>query len=148
MIGIGLSSSYAQEVTNASGGDAFGSGGSVAYSIGLVIYTSESGSSGTINQGIQQPYDISTVGIDDEASNIMLKTFPNPTSDCLTLQVDDLVNEKLDYQLFDLQGKLMQHEDINKAQTLVDLSVYAKGTYFIKVIRESEDIKTFIIIKK
>lgn len=52
---------YSQESTNASGGDAKGINGSVAYSIGQVMYTVKSTSEGTVGQGVQQRYEIAEV---------------------------------------------------------------------------------------
>ena len=46
----------AQESVNAGGGDATGSGGSVAYSIGQVFFASNTSSSGSQYQGIQYAY--------------------------------------------------------------------------------------------
>ena len=99
----------AQESTNATGGDASGSGGTVAYSVGQVVYTTNTDASGTVNQGVQQPYEIFTVGIKETELNISLSVFPNPTADNLTLQISDYNNEKLSYQLFDMQGKLLNN---------------------------------------
>lgn len=57
----------AQQSANASGGGAAGSGGTVAYSVGQVVYTSNSGSTGTVNQGIQHAYEIFILGIEETA---------------------------------------------------------------------------------
>lgn len=92
----------AQESVNASGGDATGSGGTVAYSIGQVVYTTNTGSNGSVAQGVQHAYEIFTVGIKETALNISLTIFPNPTTDNLTLQISDYNNEKLSFQLFDI----------------------------------------------
>jgi hypothetical protein len=69
----------AQESINASGGDALGSGGSTAYSIGQVVYTINTSSSGTSEQGVQHAYEIYSVGIKETEVNIFLSVFPNPT---------------------------------------------------------------------
>lgn len=59
---IGLSiSSYAQESAHSAGGDIFGSGGSVAYSVGQVVYTTHVGVLGMEAQGVQQRYEIAKV---------------------------------------------------------------------------------------
>jgi hypothetical protein len=144
---LGVSSGYAQESSNTSGGNASGTGGTVAYSIGQNFYTYETGTNGNINQGVQQPYVINTVGIDDDISTISLTTYPNPTSDYLMLKLFDYSNEKIDYQLIDLNGKIILNNSINNVQTKVDLNAYSTGVYFIKVIKKSEEIKTFKIIK-
>jgi opacity protein-like surface antigen len=144
---LAISNSYAQESSNASGGDASGSGGTVAYSIGQTFYTYQSSSNGNTNHGVQQPYLISAVGIDEGISTISLITYPNPTSDYLLLELFDYSNEKIDYQLIDLKGKIILNGSINNAQAKVDLNAYSKGIYFIKVFKQSEEIKTFKIIK-
>ena len=76
----------AQESANSSGGDASGKGGSVAYSVGQVVYTTNTGSKGTVAQGVQEPYEISIVlGIDNLTINLELTAYPNPTTSYLTL---------------------------------------------------------------
>jgi hypothetical protein len=69
----------AQENANTSGGVATGSGGTVAYSIGQVAYTTNTGSNGSVDQGVQHAYEIFTVGIKETELNISLTAFPNPT---------------------------------------------------------------------
>ncbi|WP_170982959.1 T9SS type A sorting domain-containing protein [Dyadobacter frigoris] len=49
-------SSFAQQGGVSSGGNVAGSGGSVSYSVGQVFYISTSAASGTVNQGVQQPF--------------------------------------------------------------------------------------------
>ena len=88
-----VSFAQAQESANTSGGDATGSGGIVAYSVGQVVYTSNTGSTGTIDQGVQHAYEIFTVGIKETELNISLSIFPNPTADNLTLQISDYNNK-------------------------------------------------------
>lgn len=51
----------AQESTNASGGDAKDTDGSVAYSIGQVLYTVNSTSEGIVGKGVQQRYEMAKV---------------------------------------------------------------------------------------
>ena len=146
-VGLGVSSGYAQESSNSSGGDASGTGGTVAYSIGQVAYSSQTGASGEINQGVQQALEIYTVGINAEPTNISLKVFPNPTSDFLSLQIEDYSNEQVDYKIFDLNGKMIASARIIGSQTQIDLTALVKGTYLIEIIEKSKKIKSFKIIK-
>ena len=53
----------AQENTVASGGKATGSGGTVSYSVGQVVYTTNAGTNGSLSQGVQQPYVVSTLSL-------------------------------------------------------------------------------------
>ena len=138
----------AQESINASGGDASGSGGTVAYSVGQVVYTTNSSSSGTVSQGVQHAYEIFTVGIKETELSISLSVFPNPTADNLTLQISDYNNEKLSYQLFDMQGKLLSNGQIAAQQTQIDMNSFPPATYFVNVVtQEKNKVKSFRIIK-
>jgi len=139
----------AQDVTDASGGNATGSGGTVSYSVGQVVYTTHTGSSGTVAQGVQQPYEISVVtGIKDYANiNISMSAFPNPTADNLTLEVKDYKIEKMSYQLFDMQGKLLEITPMFASQTQINMGNLPSATYLIHVIQENLPLKSFKIIK-
>ncbi len=76
-----FSMAYAQQAVPASGGDAVGSGGSSSYTVGQVLYTTNSGANGSVAQGIQQPYEISTlVGLEVTEINLKLSAYPNPTN--------------------------------------------------------------------
>lgn len=138
----------AQNSVNASGGDATGSGGTVAYSIGQTFYTTNSGTTGAVEQGVQHAYEIYSLGIKDSKMNISLTVFPNPTTDKLTLKIEDYKDEKLSYQLYDMQGKLLKDDKINAEQTQIEMKNFAKATYFINVVNQNEEkVETFKIIK-
>jgi hypothetical protein len=147
MLWAGLA--QAQESANASGGDATGSGGTVTYSVGQVVYTTNTGSNGSVAQGVQQPYEISTVGIKETALSISLTAFPNPTTDKLTLQISDYNNEKLSYQLFDMQGKQLRNGQIVAQQTQINMHSLPTATYFVTVVtQENKSVQSFKIIKQ
>ena len=135
------------QVLSATGGDASGSGGSVAYSVGQIVYTTSTGTSGSVAQGVEQAYEISSVGIKETALNISLSIFPNPTSDYLTIKVEDYNNEALSYNLINEQGKLVMNEQITNQDTQVAMSSLARGAYFINVLQANKKIQTFKIIK-
>jgi len=147
LLSFGLTSLQAQESVNATGGNASGSGGTVAYSLGQVVYTTNSGTSGSVSQGVQQAYEISTVGIKETELNISLSVFPNPTIDHLTLQIHDYNNEKLTCQLFDMQGKLLISEVITSNQIQINMSDFPVATYFMIVMQKNRKIQSFKIIK-
>jgi hypothetical protein len=138
----------AQESVNASGGDATGSGGTVAYSVGQVVYTTNTGSTGTVAQGVQHAYEIYSVGINETELNISLSAFPNPTTENLTLQISDYNNEKLTYQLFDMQGKELSNGQIVAQQTQINMNGFPSATYFLNVLnQENKKFQSFKIIK-
>ena len=139
----------AQESANASGGNATGSGGTVAYSIGQVVYTTNTGSNGSVAQGVQHAYDIFTVGIKETALNISLSAFPNPTEENLTLQISDYNNDMMTYQLLDIQGKQLSYGQITAQQTQINMISLPTATYFINIVnQEKRTVQSFKIIKK
>jgi hypothetical protein len=145
---LGLGGLHAQESVNATGGDATGSGGTVAYSIGQVVYTTNTDASGKVSQGVQQAYEVFTVGIKETKLNILLSVFPNPTTDNLTLQISDYNNEKLSYQLYDMQGKLLNNGQVTANQTQINTASLPSATYFINVVnQENKKVQSFKIIK-
>jgi len=147
LLSIGISV-QAQQGTTATGGDASGSGGTVAYSVGQVVYTTNTDASGTVSQGVQQGYEIFTLGIKETESNISLLVYPNPTADNLTLQIQDYNNEKLSYRLFDMQGKLVNNGQVTAKQTQINTASLPSATYFINVVnQENKQVQSFKIIK-
>ena len=138
----------AQESANASGGDATGSGGTIAYSIGQVVYTTYTGSSGSVAQGVQHAYEIFTVDIEETTLSISLIAFPNPTADNLTLQISDFNKEKLTYQFYNIGGKLLSNGQVTGQQTEINTSSLPPATYFINVLnQEDKKVQSFKIIK-
>lgn len=138
----------AQESVNSSGGDATGNGGTVAYSIGQVVYTTNTGGSGSVAQGVQQAYEIFSVGIKETELNISLTAFPNPTTEYLTLQISEFNNEKLSYQLFDMLGKQLSNGQVTAQQTQINVNGLPSATYFIHVVNhENKKFQSFKIIK-
>lgn len=150
----GLVSLQAQESVNATGGNASGSGGSVSYSVGQLVYTTNTGTSGSVAEGVQQAYEISVVTALEEAKgiNLSLSAYPNPTTDYLTLSIDNSVKTNhdfslLSYQLYDMNGKLLQSEKINEAQTQIAMGNFIRASYLLTVSQNNTTLKTFRIIK-
>ena len=149
LLGLGLTGLQAQESVNATGGDALGSGGSASYSVGQVVYTTNTGTNGSVAQGVQQAFEISVVTGIEEAKgiNLSVSAYPNPTTDYLTLEVKDVELLNLHFQMYDMNGKLLQNEKITGNQTSIVMSNLVPATYFVKVIQGNKEVKTFKIIK-
>jgi len=139
----------AQESTNTAGGNASGSGGSVSYSVGQSVYQTYSGTNGSVVEGVQQAFEISVVTAIEEAKtiNLLVTAYPNPATDHLTLEVKNFTLSGLTFQLYDMNGKLLQNEKITETQTVISMGQLVPATYFVKVIQDTKDIKTFKIIK-
>ena len=148
-LGLGLTGLQAQTSVNATGGDASGIGGSASYSIGQLAYTTNTGTNGSVSEGVQQAFEISVVTGIEEAKgiNLSVSAYPNPTTDYLTLEVKDVELLNLHFQMYDMNGKLLQNEKITGNQTSIVMSNLVPATYFVKVIQGNKEVKTFKIIK-
>ena len=149
LIGLGLTGLQAQEAIPASGGNASGSGGIVNYTVGQLVYTTNTGTNGSVAQGVQQPYEISVVSGIEQAKGIKFEcsAYPNPTIDFLTLNVENYDNENLSYQLFDISGKLLENKKLISNETTITMTNWVASIYFLKVMDNQIEVKTFKIIK-
>ena len=147
LIGLGLTA-QAQQATTATGGNTSGSGGTVAYSVGQIIYTTNTGTTGSVAQGVQQPYEISIVlGVADNSIKLELTAYPNPTTNYLTLSVGNAELSTLNFQLYDISGKLIESRKIISCIETVAMENLPTATYFLKVTNNNNEVKTFKIIK-
>jgi len=149
-LSFSFSSVSAQESLNTTGGNVLGSGGSVSYSIGQLTYQTYTGTNGSVSEGVQQPYEISIVTATELAKgvNLSISAYPNPTTDYLTLSIDELEISNLSFQLYDMKAKLLQNEKITDKHTNIVMSNLPTATYFVKVMQGSKEIKTFKIVKR
>jgi hypothetical protein len=149
LFGLGLTGLQAQNAQLSSGGNASGSGGSVTFSVGQLATATISGPSGSVAQGVQQPFEISIVDGTDEGQkiNLLVAAYPNPTTTSLTLKVEHFSLTNLTYQLFDMNGKLLHNSKIESNELGIDMSRLVPAIYYLKISEENREIKTFKIIK-
>ena len=131
------------------GGNAIGSGGSVSFTIGQIAWNMFSGTSGSVVQGVQQPFEISVINsIDDENITLNHVVYPNPTTGNITLNINNEEYSHYKYYLFSLTGIILQHEKIKAVSTEIHLEEYPPSTYFLRIINGDSEIKLFKIVKK
>jgi len=148
LLGIGLTAQAQQAITT-TGGNASSSGGSISYSVGQIVYKTNSGSIGSVAQGVQQPYEISVVSGLEEAKgiNLVLSAYPNPATDYVILKVENYKTENLTYQLYAISGKLLLIQKVSSAETPILMETLANGSYFLKVSNNKTELKSLKIIK-
>ena len=149
ILGMGTTALYGQQDVDAAGGDASGSGGTASFSIGQIIYTYVSGSSGSSNQGVQQPYEFFfPAGINETKDiNLSMTVFPNPTQAIVNLKIENQSVEGFSFQLLDPVGWTIITQTINEALTVIPMDGLASGAYILEVSNSGKSIKTFTIIK-
>ena len=137
----------AQVSMNAAGGNAAGDGGSVSYSVGQMVFSANAGANGSVTQGVQQPYEISVLSVAENAENVNLSVYPNPSTDYLYLTSSDEISG-LSYHLFDMNGRLLKLGKITENQTNINMQGLVSATYFVKINQGNKTVKTFKIIKR
>jgi len=146
-----LSGLYAQSDVLSAGGDATGSTGSVAYSIGQVAYTSIDGEDGRISLGVQQPNLFIMVGTEETLLNISASVFPNPSASTVFLKLEDeeqlSTTKNLSFGLYDLSGKMLLHQDISDPLTTIPMSNLSDAVYLLRITIDNKEIRTFKIFK-
>lgn len=145
-----MSSAYSQQSVVVAGGNATGSGGSSSYSVGQISYVSLSGANGSVLQGVQQPYEVTTLGNDEfKGIDLVMTAYPNPTVDVLTLVITKEERNDLSCRLFDTTGKIVSENlKVTSSETSVPMQQLNHGIYFLTVNKGNKTIKTFKIIKK
>ena len=145
----------AQVATLVAGSEATGNGGSISYTVGQLINSTNTGANGSLLHGVQQPFEISILsGLKDNGIELMFNVYPNPTTENLILNISDNSNdENLHYQLYDLKGVILLSEKIQGAQIIVPLNNYLPSTYLIRIMKSKDgisgqELKVFKIIKK
>lgn len=149
LLTLKLTCLQAQEAISATGGNASGSGGSVSYSVGQVMDTTNTGTNGSVAQGVQQPFEIAVVTGIKEANGITLQysAYPNPVTDILILKIEGELKTPYDISLYDMNGKLLESKKTEGSETRIDMKKLVPATYILKATCNDKEVKTFKIIK-
>lgn len=146
---LGAFQAQAQEAVATAGGNTSGTNGNVSYTVGQLFYTTNTGTTGSVAQGVQQPFEIQTVlGAENFNINLQLAVYPNPTTNWLQLEVRNTDFANLSYQLFDLNGKMILNEKITAETSSIQMEHLPAAIFLLKVVSNNKEVKTFKIIKK
>lgn len=137
-----------QDAVVSSGGTASGNGVSVSYTVGQLLYTADSTQSGSVLKGVQQPYEIYTVGSASLDYSFKLNVFPNPTSDLLTLEFDATMLRQIEVAVVDMNGKILRYEQLTSDQKSIDVKDLASASYLYQVFSQGQLLQTFQIVKR
>jgi hypothetical protein len=139
----------AQSAFSSTGGSFSEPGGSVSYTVGIVSYKTLSDAAGSVVQGVQQPYEISVLTGLELPRDIRLdiSAYPNPARETLYLKTSNSFASNMEYQLYHINGSIIERNKITKDITILDVEKLIPATYFLKIIEKNTEIKTFKIIK-
>ena len=143
---------FAQSSIVSIGGDAQSNSGSVSFTVGqIAVQTSENANGVSVGEGVQQPYEIMTVGV-DEYPQIILNAvvYPNPTNNVAQLQLNgfEIPADGLRAHLYDGNCKMLQNLTVTDELTIFQIGQYATGTYYLELRDRKRVLKTFKVVRK
>ena len=138
--------SFAQQNTLAAGANASSAEGSISYSIGQIDFSNVSSSSGSVNQGVQQPFEFFVSSVLEFGNENSFSIFPNPTNEVLNIS-QSFFSEKIEMRLLDMSGRLVLSDQLNAPQHQIDLRILSQGVYNLTLIKNNQILTSFKVIK-
>ena len=135
----------AQEVVATQGDSYSNATANIDFTIGEVIIATGPDGTNDLTQGFHQT-NWNFVGLEDFAPNYEATIFPNPTEDVLNIRTSAF--ENVTYTLYDAQGKLVMQNILSAEQTPIQVSQLAPGSYSLTLNNETQNLKTFKLIKQ
>ena len=134
----------AQEVVSTQGDSYSNASGSIDFTLGEVIIATGSDGTNDITQGFHQT-NWNFLGVEDFAPNYEAIIFPNPTEDVLNIKTSAF--ENVTCTLYDVKGKLVLQDILSAEQTPIQVSQLAPGSYSLILNNETQNLKTFKLVK-
>lgn len=122
--------------------------GSVHYSVGQLIITSDSTKKGSIMHGVQLPIELfrNPVGV-EEYEDIQAEAYPNPTFDHVKISIPAKYQGPFTISLISSNGNIIETLHSNTNELLVSLLNNPSGMYTIRISQGSKTVSSYSIIK-
>lgn len=136
-----------QESVATSGGDSYSIYGNISYTLGQVFYDENKNSNVSVTGGVQQAFSIFEYNREEKNILLKIKSYPNPTTDFLSLEINDIEDYDFSYAMIDIRGKILHTQKIKQKKSTIDMTEFSVGNYILSVIDHKKPIKMFKIIK-
>ncbi len=120
------------------------------YVVGPTFYGVKSAVKVTSITEIVAVYKPSTSIANNNLDANKINIYPNPASDAIAIQLNDLTSNTIALELYDLTGKLLQTTHILQGSTIAyfDTRTLYEGTYLIKIVNDGNVITKRIMVAK
>ena len=143
---VGYSQSISKQVIGSAGKTQSNSNLKVSWTAGEPVVGLMSAGGHQLGNGYYPALNLQVLKIEDNALDLQVKVYPNPTSQMLYVSHPELNSFQI--QITDLNGKQVYIGTIEKEIPL-DVSNYTQGMYLITIEnKESNKKNTYKIIKK
>ena len=138
----------AQSGITSSGSHAEGIGGRVDYTVGQLFYTTKTADSGSMSEGVQQTFEVTTVSVTEHMrEGLDLVVYPNPTQEGVFVKTEFPFADGLSLHLFDMEGRLLDSKNLTPFDLQVPMNHLLPGNYLLVVSNGKNTLKTFKIVK-
>lgn len=150
-LAVGLcwpSTASAQTSVNSSNAYLEQATGSISYTLGQIQQATYVKEGTMLTQGFQQPFLLISSITSLPKLGLEIKAYPNPTMAQLQLVfTKGFQPEAYRVQLYDLFGRLHFQTNLEAAQSEINLSNKASGTYLLRLLSNDQVIQTIKILK-
>jgi len=128
------------ELITSTGADYINQNIQLSWSIGEIISETYDQSGKQLTQGFQQPAKEIKTGLNKQPSTeTQILIYPNPARNKVYFQTDQSLY-KIQYQIYNALGKLIQSGEIVSIDNTIDISNIPSGMYFIKIISREKNL--------
>jgi hypothetical protein len=127
----------------------------LSWTIGETVIETFTGADNILTQGMHQSKLTVTAIEESIESGFNISALPNPASESVILRFDHMPDQQADwlgkdfyFQLYNLSGKLLIYKHVEDVETVILMDSFAPSTYFLIIIEDNKEIRTFKIIKK
>ncbi len=119
------------------------------YAVGPTFYGNKVAAKVTSITETVSTYVLPTSIANKTAKEISVNIFPNPGSDLIAIQFNDIITENIGIELYDINGRLVQKTVLNQGSTIAffDTKTLYSGDYIIRITDGNQTIsrKTTIL---
>jgi hypothetical protein len=150
---FGISQTISPQSINSSGKTMVQSNGSLTFTVGeLVVLTQIDTDGNTLGSGFTSGAVITTATIQEpNASVINLKVYPNPTTDLVTVSIQETKLAQVVLEIMDANGKIVSLEKYAGISNNIGIStsLWVKGSYILN-LKDSKNqvLGSYKIIKQ
>jgi hypothetical protein len=152
LIFLGTGIAKAQQVVSTAGNHSETGTVQLSWTIGEPVISTLSNGSNILTQGMHQSKLLIDAIEEIELSGLVISAFPNPTNEFVNLQVHQLLTDQpwkeFSFVLYDMNGKVLMQKQIVSTETVIQMNNYVSSTYFLKVLVNNHEVKTFKIVKQ
>jgi hypothetical protein len=108
------------------------------FSLGEPVTETFEGTNMTLTQGFLQPI-LTVTSVESTDMLLGIKVFPNPVKAELSIDIPSENASKLLFNLFDMNGKLLQKNYLSSGVNMIDMQDHATGAYLLLIYETISD---------